>query len=363
MIFLDANALYWYYGIEKLKFGTQQGGVDFAKLQYFLDSYVNGLAIPETCYVEILSHYKDEPRIARELLNFIRLKKIKVFNNSIWRCVSPDEISSATDFDDDAFSLYLKDKRKEKIHVEASVAIIALEIIQLFYLRNVVYKFLGDASENEKKNVINNIADFLNDLSLYERELTAALEEGYSLDDDKDIIKSVNAANCVKNKYISILGDNIFLINMFVEMFEENKKDEPDFVKLIQNKGRKLLKKLDDENGKMKRIQLSFRDEQIFKNEACEEIVEMFERKKIMKHQALYFKEVMLEKWIDSASKLEKNDIFDMLCMGCLDAPKIETKNILVDNSNYLLTFDGKMKSFLQIHSPGSIRLISRFEL
>jgi len=59
MIILDANAIYWYIGREKLGIPSSQP-VDQKKLCTFLDS-TNQKCIPATVYMEIITHFRDDP--------------------------------------------------------------------------------------------------------------------------------------------------------------------------------------------------------------------------------------------------------------------------------------------------------------
>lgn len=362
MIFLDANALYWYYGIDKLDFG-EQSGVDSTSLREFIDLYENGVAIPSTCYVEVLSHFKSQPIIARNIVNFIHEKNILIYNNSLYISILPGEVEQVLTYDYNDLNTYLTVMRKNKKDTEVKFSIMFFDVIQLLYLRNIIENKIGNTkTEAEKERMLSCIANFIKQhWKEDERKFINALDAGYLKDDDRNNKKSTNAESMLKNVYINALYDIIFIQNMFVELYIEMESEEPDLVECIKKSGNRLIKKLDSENGEMKQVKASFFNKKDFEKIAQEEICLMLQSRKILPYQALYIKEVMMSSWIDSAAKLKKNDIFDMLCLGCLNAPKKEIENVLIDNSNYLITFDEKMRDFIKKHFPANDTLISKF--
>ena len=76
--------------------------------------------------------------------------------------------------------------------------------------------------------------------------------------------------------------------------------------------------------------------------------------------QINYLQNVMFTAWFDRGQKLQKNDIFDMFCIGCLDYKDLSSpKCILVDRSSYLITVDKKMKAFIGNLRPANLALIN----
>ena len=60
---------------------------------------------------------------------------------------------------------------------------------------------------------------------------------------------------------------------------------------------------------------------------------------------------------------LDKNDIFDMLCVGCLDhIDKTKNACVLIDASSYVLSFDTRMKNFIGTVKPENLRLIEKIQ-
>lgn len=67
----------------------------------------------------------------------------------------------------------------------------------------------------------------------------------------------------------------------------------------------------------------------------------------------------MFSAWFDRGQKLQKNDIFDMFCVGCLDAKdKREPNNVLFDRRVYLISFDERMKKFIGLVNPENLSMI-----
>jgi hypothetical protein len=68
----------------------------------------------------------------------------------------------------------------------------------------------------------------------------------------------------------------------------------------------------------------------------------------------------MFSAWFDRGQKLQKNDIFDMFCVGCLDYKDTTVPVcILVDRSSYLITVDKRMKAFIGSLKPANLALIN----
>lgn len=81
-------------------------------------------------------------------------------------------------------------------------------------------------------------------------------------------------------------------------------------------------------------------------------------------YQTDYLKEVMFNAWFDRAQKLKKNDIFDMLCAGCLGyiRPLKQGEVILANTNSYIISFDSTMEKYIHIVRPDNIKLIQKFK-
>ena len=67
MIFLDANAFYSYYGRSKL--GMTSEPVDEKRLKKYLDQQ-SEKSLPTSVYIEIMTHFRNNPRGCRFLIIF-----------------------------------------------------------------------------------------------------------------------------------------------------------------------------------------------------------------------------------------------------------------------------------------------------
>ena len=84
-----------------------------------------------------------------------------------------------------------------------------------------------------------------------------------------------------------------------------------------------------------------------------EVVLDMFKKGKYSATQRRYLRDVMFTSWFERGKKLDKNDIFDMLCVGCLDhIDKTKNACVLIDASSYVLSFDTRMKNFIGTVKP-----------
>ena len=90
----------------------------------------------------------------------------------------------------------------------------------------------------------------------------------------------------------------------------------------------------------------------------------IFKKKGFTNHQCQYVRDIMLTSWLKREKKIEKNDIFDMLCVGILDYKcNIKAANILVDTTSYLISFDSTMENYLLNAHPHSYKILSSLKL
>lgn len=90
MIFLDANAFYSYYGRSKL--GMTSEPVDEKRLKKYLDQQ-SEKSLPTSVYIEIMTHFRNNPKVLQSLLEFRYAKGLPLFNNI------PDYVVSGNVFD------------------------------------------------------------------------------------------------------------------------------------------------------------------------------------------------------------------------------------------------------------------------
>ena len=90
MYYLDANALYWYYGRDKLNMSSS--GVDAKKLADFLDTHEDK-SIPASVLIEVIVHFRKNPTVLSEIISFIQMKKMRIYNNCPYFSFSPEELT------------------------------------------------------------------------------------------------------------------------------------------------------------------------------------------------------------------------------------------------------------------------------
>lgn len=95
MIFLDANAFYSYYGRSKL--GMTSEPVDEERLKKYLEQQ-REKSLPTSVYIEIMTHFRNNPKVLQYLLEFRYAKGLPLFNNIPDYVVSEDEITSVKSF-------------------------------------------------------------------------------------------------------------------------------------------------------------------------------------------------------------------------------------------------------------------------
>lgn len=70
----------------------------------------------------------------------------------------------------------------------------------------------------------------------------------------------------------------------------------------------------------------------------------------IQKNQIAHLKDVMFSAWFERGQKLQKNDIFNMFCFGCLDsADKTKEKKHFSRLLSYIFCFDDRMKNYIGV--------------
>lgn len=117
---------------------------------------------------------------------------------------------------------------------------------------------------------------------------------------------------------------------------------------------------MDGKGGTMPHIVDTLATDTAFLNTAKATIASMFKKGGYTDTQINYLQNVTFFAWFDRGQKFQKNDIFDMLCVGCLDyKDTIVPKCVLVDRSPYLITVDKRMKAFVENLKPANLALIN----
>ena len=354
MIYLDANAFYWYLGREKLPMKNSIPKLDVEKLRDFLD-FRDDKSIPSSVFMEMLVHFREHPEALKMIIEFREEKKIKVLNNTQGYCFTPDELTILHINKDSSFlKHYAYNLLEKKVDIEVKHTYVFLQVVSLLYAEYYLKTCSSLSSETKRKTIYylgKDISDELHEK--YISQLSLELKRGY--DNDK-------AQQNLKNKYIELLVENCIIFHMIIDTMVKYMDDEKDLYNVMCKSAADARNNGFTDNGIMKIIVDSLAMDSDFLKSAENEISDMFKRKGYSEHQAQYLK-MMLQAWLERGKKLVKNDIFDMLCVGVLDKIEYNPKlSILVNQCPYLISFDETMMKFI-CRDSGNANLIKQFML
>lgn len=355
MYFLDANAWYWYYGRASLGMSST-ANVDEQKLITELNR-IERKSIPTSVYIEVVTHFRDNPELLQKLLEHMAIKDMKIYNNIPDYVITPEEMEVATYVKGEKLKNYAYKMLSEKITIETRFIYIFVEIMSLLFF---AYRLetKDKLTEEEKYSIESWIRrEYRNCIDEDKtKEIKDALYAGYMNKDEQRVIKK---------KYIEILNRECVFIEIILDAFVAVKENKKDIVSLIQTTYEDVVRNgLDGQNGTMDYIKDVFLADEHFLSYAKDRFCKMFEKHRYTKMQRLYLKEVMFDAWMNRGQKLRKNDIFDMFCVGALDCKNsIERSNVLIDNRSYLISFDSTMEQFISEKSIPSSEIINRYKI
>lgn len=352
MIFLDANAFYSYFGRNRL--GMNSAPVDEIYLRKYLDNKKK--SIPTSVYIEVMTHFRNDSKMLREILKFIISKDVVIYNNIPDYIITPTEIKCTNYMEDMVLSKYAHTLLKKKIEIESNFTLLFFEITKNLYAH---YKLMmtDELSEANKSSVLEYIGriaykEYQNKL---ETEIQNELQSGYDENKEKKVLKDF---------YIRELNDACIFINILIEGCIECKANKEDILSGIQQTYEKSISGgLDGYNGTMPYIVDVLVQDSEFLSMAKLKVSEMFGKGNYSAMQRKYLCDVMFTSWFERGKKIDKNDIFDMFCVGCLDHVDKSMKNyILEDISPYIISFDEKMKQFIGTVKPENLELINKIQ-
>lgn len=355
MIFLDANAFYSYMGRGNLGLieSTHVNEIELAK---YLDS-VKEKSLPTSVFMEIVVHFRDDPSRLRKILGFRLSKGLSLYNNIPDYCISEDEITCVHYMDDDSLEKYAYKILDEKIGVESRFTFLFYDITKNLYLDYRLTE-IGTFSEKEKKGIWNfwgregfkEIGEDIVD------EFRTALRNGYEQDKDQ---------NMLKTKYIDKLNEACQIIDItlagLLACRDEN-SDIIDAMKMAYTES--VLKGFDSGNGTMPGIATLLQTDTVLLDQAKIKISNMFQKHHYNRFQTEYLRTIMFTAWFDRAQKLRKNDIFDMMCAGCLEyvRPIKEGESILVNTESYIISFDSAMEKYIDSVRANNTKIIQKYK-
>lgn len=353
MLFLDANAFYWYFGREKLGLSST-AQINKTVLCNYLDSHDNK-SIPFSVFLEIFTHFRNNPNKLKDILNFITVKNFKIHNNLPYLKEEYESLKFIPIMDDLSIKFYVEKLLKGKIKIEVSFAVTFFEVIRLLYLQykqeryklndrqyNACFKFLGEkcAKENRKK---------------YKQKFELALQEGYKKNKEEKELK---------NAYIESLNEECLNINLFLQLLANYEDKNTNLIDVLQNEYQRLKEsdffETPDNNATMKTIAKEIQNNVDFFNYSASRISNIFKKKGFSCFECRYIETMLLPSWLINSQKYRKNDIFDMFCLKALDFCETSTISV-IDTTSYLISFDDKVKEFLYKEHLKSWNLINRF--
>ena len=191
--------------------------------------------------------------------------------------------------------------------------------------------------------------------NLLEERIKVELQSGYDENKEKKVLKDF---------YIQELNEACVLTNIIIQGCVACKQNKEDIISIVQQTYQKSIESgLDGNTGTMPCIVDTLATDQHFLDIAKVKVSEMFKKGKYSATQRRYLRDVMFTSWFERGKKLDKNDIFDMLCVGCLDhIDKTKNACVLIDASSYVLSFDTRMKNFIGTVKPENLRLIEKIQ-
>lgn len=353
MIYLDANAFYWYLGREKLAMQLSVPKHDVEKLRNYLDSR-NDKSIPASVFMEMIVHFRDNPEAIRKIIEFREVKELRIYNNLRGYCFTPDELTVLHMTKcDSVLKQYAYKLLDSKIEIEVRHTYTFVQVVSLLYVEYYL-KSCHSLDCEVKDKVLSYLGRDLSDelKDSYCSELTLALKNGYSANN--------KSQQYLKKKYMELLVQNCVIFQMVIDTVLKFLEEEEDLYEVMCKSVSDARENGFTDDGIMKIIVDALAADSVFLKFAENEIADIFLRKGYSRHQSQYLK-LMLEAWLERGQKLKKNDIFDMLCVGALDKMERNPElNALYDQNSYLISFDETMMKFI-CKDRGNASLINRF--
>ena len=354
-MFLDANAFYSYIGRCNLGL-IESTHVNETELSKYLDS-INEKSLPTSVFMEIMVHFRDDSARLRKIIEFRLSKGLPLFNNIQDYCISEDEITCIYHMDDTSLKQYAYKLLDKKIEIESRFAYLFYEITKNMYLEYRLQE-IGDFTEKEEKG----IWDFLGRKEAQEEgdaiieAFKDVLRIGYDQDKDQNLLKA---------KYIDKLNEACQIIDVVLAGCSACRDENSDLIGEIQAAyAESITKGFDGINGTMPGIVAQLQNNTVFLEQAKTKISSMFQKHHYNIFQTEYLRNVMFTAWFDRGQKLKKNDIFDMMCAGCLAyvRPIHPGESVLLNTSSYIISFDSTMEKYIDSVRPANTAIIQRYK-
>ena len=180
-VFLDTNAFYQYYGRDKLGM-TINSKINAHRLNMFLNSDKNKVAISSITILEFLVHFENRPRIIKEVINFIKIKNIVIVPFGISNINSEILVQDFSGISDEVVKFRVEKYKRDKINAEAGFASLFLALLLKIYINfylereekiNSQFISLSDAERDKRKSELFGL--------LISDEIEKSLEQGASI--------------------------------------------------------------------------------------------------------------------------------------------------------------------------------------
>lgn len=182
------------------------------------------------------------------------------------------------------------------------------------------------------------------------------LRIGYDQDKDQNLLKA---------KYIDKLNEACQISDVVLAGCTACRDENSDMIGEIQAAyDESITKGFDGLNGTMPGIVAQLQNNTIFLEYAKTKIAEMFQKHGYNKFQTEYLRNIMFTAWFDRGQKLKKNDIFDMMCAGCLAyvRPIYPGESVLINTASYIISFDSTMEKYIDSVRPANTAIIQRYK-
>ncbi len=353
MYFLDANAFYSYFGRSNLEMTSSP--VDENALTGYLDRQKEK-SLPTSVFIEIITHFRNNSKLLKEILEFRMNKSLPLFNNIPNYVVDTDEITCVSKMDEKSLYSYAHELLRRKIEIESKFTLLFFEITRDLYA---YYKLESatELSEGNKSSIINYIGrnGFKEYGNILEEKIQKELTTGYKDNKEQNVLKAL---------YINELNEACLNIDMIVAGCVACKDENSNITECIKGSYQDIVSLgMDGKNGTMPCIVDTLATDVQFLNYAKQRIASMLKKGRYTDFQIAYLRDVMFTAWFNRGQKLQKNDIFDMFCVGCLDYKDTrQNECCLLDSSSYIISFDTRMKQYLGKVRPRNLQIIEKIQ-
>lgn len=335
MLFLDANAFYYYYGSSKLG-QNDPPNINITKLRQYCDNF-SSKALPSSAYLEIITHFKDSQDILTDIINFIITNKFKIYNNTVTYNVTDSELSELPSIisNEEQLQQYVFKVLIAKKETEVSFSNFFLcEIVTLY----TYFKIKQDAIL-PSDDILYALSFVYNKLIKHNNDsrakLHAAFDSGYEINDPQRVVKKV-FVNCVGEICIKV----DIMLEWIYESFRQSKEVD---INDIFEKAYSEATKSKSISPEMDKIVKVIKNAQTECKSTVEQLSDVFDER-FTQGQKEYLSQVLLPQWLMNGQKFQKNDIFDFFWISCLDYISA------IPECTQCLTFDTKLRRFIKTY-------------